>query len=115
MTVNKIPQLYDFTPTFSAFSIPIIGHSHPGTLTELFVAFQDTQQGSDALEYEFDLLEVGCTGTIEVIPESINKSSKKELKPLTTVSLLIFYEHSLFHLQTLPSLLYMYMIVDKSF
>ncbi|XP_078343350.1 superkiller complex protein 2-like [Oculina patagonica] len=46
---------------------------------------KDTKQGSDALEYAFDLLEVGCTGTIEVIPESINKSSKKELKPLTTL------------------------------
>lgn len=39
------------------------------------------------MEYAFDLLEVGCTGTIEVIPESINKTTKKELKPLTTVSL----------------------------
>ena len=41
------------------------------------------------MEYAFDLLEVGCTGTIEVIPESINKTSKKELQPLTTVSFLI--------------------------
>lgn len=39
----------------------------------------------DPLEYEFDLLEIGCTGTIEVIPQSINKTSKKELKPLTTL------------------------------
>ena len=59
-------------------------HSLP-SLT--FFASQGTRQESDALEYAFDLLEVGCTGTIEVIPESINKSSKKELKPLTTVSL----------------------------
>ncbi|XP_020612278.1 helicase SKI2W-like [Orbicella faveolata] len=44
-----------------------------------------TKQESDALEYAFDLLEVGCTGTIEVISESINKSSKEELKPLTTL------------------------------
>jgi len=52
-----------------------------------FFASQGTKQESDALEYAFDLLEVGCTGTIEVISESINKSSKEELKPLTTVSL----------------------------
>lgn len=46
---------------------------------------KDTEHGSLALEYAFDLLEVGCTGTIEIIPESFNKSSKKELKPLTTL------------------------------
>lgn len=46
---------------------------------------KDTEHGSHALEYAFDLLEVGCTGTIEIIPESFNKSSKKELKPLTTL------------------------------
>ena len=45
------------------------------------------QETDDTLEYAFDLLEVGCTGTIEVIPESINKSSNEELKPLSTVSL----------------------------
>lgn len=47
--------------------------------------YPDTEHGSHVLEYAFDLLEVGCTGTIEIIPESFNKSSKKELKPLTTV------------------------------
>ena len=47
---------------------------------------QGTQGEDGSLEYAFDLLEVGCTGTIEVIPDSINKSSKKEIKPLTTVS-----------------------------
>ncbi|PFX34751.1 Helicase SKI2W [Stylophora pistillata] len=46
---------------------------------------RDAEHGSETLEYTFDLLEVGCTGTIEVIPESFNKSSKKELKPLTTL------------------------------
>ena len=47
----------------------------------------EAQEECDPLEYDFDLLEVGCTGTIEVIPPSINKTSKKELSPLTTVSL----------------------------
>jgi len=48
---------------------------------------QGTHGERNPLEYDFDLLEVGCTGTIEVIPEPISKTSKKELKPLTTVSL----------------------------
>ena len=64
---------------------PLVGllHSlHPLTV----FASQGTKQESDVLEYAFDLLEVGCTGTIEVIPESINKSSNEELKLLTTVS-----------------------------
>ena len=49
--------------------------------------FTEAQEECDPLEYDFDLLEVGCTGIIEVIPPSINKTSKKELSPLTTVSL----------------------------
>ncbi|XP_074623537.1 superkiller complex protein 2-like [Acropora palmata] len=46
---------------------------------------REAQEECDPLEYDFDLLEVGCTGTIEVIPPSINKTSKKELSPLTTL------------------------------
>jgi len=46
---------------------------------------QGTHGERNPLEYDFDLLEVGCTGTIEVIPEPISKTSKKELKPLTTL------------------------------
>ena len=60
-------------------------NSKSGNFLSVNFFYPDTEHESHALEYAFDLLEVGCTGTIEIIPESFNKSSKKELKPLTTV------------------------------
>lgn len=56
------------------------------SIKELWLDCHFSETEGSPPDYAFGLLEVGCSGTIEVIPDLINKTCDDKLKPLTTVS-----------------------------